>query len=391
MDFSDELVDLFNSDDDGIFTAKEKTKAATPDSRLADSFKQITEFVESNDRLPDINAVDIGEASLAARLNSIKSNKDKVESLKPVDSLGLLDELDSPESVDELFTKDSFGLFEGVGDDILRLKHVPATTKRAESEYVAKRKPAPDFARFKSGFELEQDKLKAGVSKLVRFTNVASLQPGRYFVSDGMMCYVEAVGEAKLVHGRTKERIRVIFENGTESNMFLRSLASQLYDDGFIVVGQGYAGEVQLEDGDSIAGYIYVLKSKNEDEKISSIKDLHKIGFATTTVAERIKNAENDPTYLMAGVEVVDSYVLTGGYNPQKVEHFIHRIFADAKVELTIVDKDGRQYTPSEWYSVPQLAIEQAVNMLQNGDIVDYHYDKNLQAIVPNSATRPEN
>lgn len=384
MDFSDELVNLFSSDDEGLFTAKEKPKAATADDRLTASFRQITEFVETNDRLPDINAPDISEASLAARLNSIKTNKDKVEALKPVDSLGLLEEPDAPVSIDELFTEDSFGLFEGVGDDILQMKHVPTNQKRAESDYVAKRRPASDFAKFKDGFNVQQEKLRGGVSKLVRFTNVASLQAGRYFVSNGQMCFVEAIGETHVVHGRPKERIRVIFENGTESNMFLRSLSSQLYDDGYVVVDQDYTGEMQLDTNDRIVGYIYVLKSKSDDEKITSIKDLHKIGFATTTVAERIKNAEKDPTYLMAGVEVVDSYVVTGDYNPQKVEHFIHRIFADAKVELTIIDKDGREYTPSEWYSVPLVAIEQAVNMLQNGDIVDYHYSKELQQIVPN-------
>lgn len=86
----------------------------------------------------------------------------------------------------------------------------------------------------------------------------------------------------------------------------------------------------------------------------------------------------------MAPVEVVDSYIITGDFNPQKVEHFIHRVFADAKVDLTIIDARGKEYTPNEWYSVPLLAIEQAVNMLQNGDIVDYHYDKGLQQIVPN-------
>lgn len=198
------------------------------------------------------------------------------------------------------------------------------------------------------------------------------------------MCYIDAVGEAKIVHGRAKERIRVIFENGTESNMFLRSLASQLYDDGYVVVDKEYTGEIQLEDTDSVAGYIYVLSSKSSDEKITSVKDLHKIGFSTTTITERIKDAEKDPTYLMSGVEVVDSYVLTGDYNPQKVEHFIHRIFADVKVDLKIIDKDGREYTPSEWYSVPLLAIEQAVNMLQNGDVVEYHYDKNLGSFVQN-------
>lgn len=384
MDFSDELVSLFSSDDEGLFTAKEKLKAVTADDRLTASFKQITEFVEVNDRLPDINATDISEASLAARLSSIKTNKDKVEALKPVDSLGLLEEPDAPASIDELFTEDSFGLFEGVGDDILKMKHVPANQKRAESDYVAKRRPAPDFAKFKDSFNVQQERLRSGASKLVRFTNVASLQAGRYFVSNGQMCFVEAIGEAHVVYGRPKERIRVIFENGTESNMFLRSLSSQLYDDGYVVVDQDYTGEMQLETDDSIVGYIYVLRSKSTDEKILSIKDLHKIGFATTTVAERIKSAEKDPTYLMAGVEVVDSYVVTGDYNPQKVEHFVHRIFADAKVELTIIDKDGREYTPSEWYSVPLIAIEQAVNMLQNGDIVDYHYSKELQRIVPN-------
>lgn len=384
MDLSDDLIHLFESDDEGLFTAPEKTKPITADDRLTASFRQITEFVEANDRLPDINATEIGEASLAARLNSIKANKEKVEALKSVDSLGLLEEPNAPESIDELFTEDTFGLFEGISDDILKVKHVPSTGKKAEPEYVAKRKPAPDFSKFKEGFAQQQVKLKSGSSKLVRFTSVASLQPERYFVTGGLMCYVEAVGTAKVVHGRQKERIRVLFENGTESNMFLRSLASQLYDDGYVVVDKEYTGEVRLENTDSIAGYVYVLASKSTDEKIISIKDLHKIGFSTTTITERIKNAEKDPTYLMSGVEVVDSYVLTGDYNPQKVEHFIHRIFADAKVDLKIIDKDGREFTPSEWYSVPQLAIEQAVNMLQNGDIVNYHYDKNLQAIVPN-------
>lgn len=384
MDFSDELIKLFDSDSEGLFTAREKAKPITADDRLTASFKQITEFVEANDRLPDINAIDISEASLAARLNSIKANKNKVEALKPVDSLGLLEEPEPPESIDELFTEDTFGLFEGVSDDILRIKHVPIETKRSDPEYVARRKPTADFSAFKEGFAQQQAKLRAGSSKLVRFTNVAQLQPGHYFVSGGLMCYIDAIGVPKIVHGRHKERLRVIFENGTESNMFLRSLASQLYDDGYAVVDKEYVGELQLEESDAIVGYIYVLASKSTDEKVASIRDLHKIGFSTTTVADRIKNAEKDPTYLMSEVEVVDSYILTGDYNPQKVEHFIHRIFADAKVDLTIIDKDGREYTPSEWYSVPQLAIEQAVNMLQNGDIVDYHYDKDLQAIVPN-------
>lgn len=388
MDFSDQLIELFESDSEGLFSPPPKARAITADDRLTASFRQVTEFVEANNRLPDINATDISEASLAARLQSIKSNKDKVEALKPVDSLGLLEEPDAPQSIDELFTKDTFGLFEG-SDDILKMKHVPSVSQRSEPEYIAKRQHAPDFSEFKAGFIETQNKLRDGEYKLVRFTNVAQLHRGRYYVSDGLMCFVADVGDAKIVYGRPKERLRVLFENGTESNMYLRSLSSQLYNDGYVVVDKDYVGELQLDDTDKIVGYIYVLKSKSMDEKIATIKDLHKIGFSTTTIADRIKNAESDPTYLMSAVEVVDSYVLTGEYNPQKVEHFVHRIFADAKVELSIIDSNGREYTPSEWYSVPQIAIEQAVNMLQNGDIVDYHYDKVSQQIVLRRDLRP--
>jgi hypothetical protein len=187
------------------------------------------------------------------------------------------------------------------------------------------------------------------------------------------------------VYDRNKERFRVIYENGSESNMYRRSLSMRLYEDGYAVV-PAHEDSVykRLTDEDEIKGYIYILRSQSTDPAVQSVKDLHKIGFTSTTIVDRIKNAEKDPTYLMAGVEVVDSYVLTGDYNPQKVEHFIHRIFADAKVDLTIIGPDGREYIPSEWYSVPLLAIEQAVNMLQNGDIVDYHYSKDAQQIVAN-------
>jgi len=383
MDFSDELINLFDTDNEGLFTAQEKAKPITADDRLTSSFKQITEFVEINDRLPDINATDISEASLAARLNSIKTNKDKVEALKPVDSLGLLEELEAPESIDELFSDDTYGLFSSDGDDILKVSKVLSKPRPVKER--ADRKRAADFQEYKPGFVEQQQLLAEGKLKLRRYVSVNQLHMGAYYVHAGQMLRIIDAGEKKWVYDRNKERFRIIYENGTESNMYRRSLSMRLYEDGYEIVPIADESVYEeLSDTDTIVGYIYVLRSLSDSPQVQNIKNLHKIGFATTTVADRIKDAEKDPTYLMSGVEVVDSYVLTGDYNPQKVEHFIHRIFADAKVDLTIIDKDGRDYTPSEWYSVPQLAIEQAVNMLQNGDIVDFHYDKDLQAIVPN-------
>lgn len=383
MDFSDDLVKLFESDQDNLFTPPKKAKQVTPDDRLTASFNQITDFVQENDRLPDINSEDMQEASLAARLNSIRSNKDKIEALKSVDSLGLLEFPKAPESVDDLFEKDEFGLFSNVGDDILQVKKVLSRPRPVKER--AERKRVENFDEFKPGFEEQQKLLREGKLKLQRYVSVEQLHLGRYYVQAGQMLRIIDATEKKRVYDRNKERFRVIYENGTESNMYRRSLSMRLYEDGYAVVGiEEDSVYKKLTDDDEIKGYIYVLRSISDDPQIQNVKDLHKIGFSTTPVIDRIKNAEKDPTYLMAGVNVVDSYLLTGDFNPQKVEHFLHRIFSDAKVDLKIIDKNGREYTPSEWYSVPLIAIEQAVNMLQNGDIVDYHYDKDLQQIVPN-------
>lgn len=383
MDLSDDLVKLFESGDGHMFVPPKKQAPVTADDRLAASFQQITDFVKNNDRLPEIESNDISEASLAARLNSIRTDKTKAEALILIDELGLLELPEAPKSVDELFESDAFGLFSSTGDQIFKVKE--ALSKPRPVKERAARKRAEDFDSFKEGFEEQQRLLGEGKLKLQRYVSVEQLHLGKYYVHAGQMLRIIDATDKKRVYDRNKERFRVIYENGSESNMYRRSLSMRLYEDGYAVVPAHEDSVYQrLTDEDEIKGYIYILRSQSTDPAVQNVKDLHKIGFTSTTIVDRIKNAEKDPTYLMAGVEVVDSYVLTGDYNPQKVEHFIHRIFADAKVDLTIIGPDGREYIPSEWYSVPLLAIEQAVNMLQNGDIVDYHYSKDAQQIVAN-------
>lgn len=387
MDFSDDLVKLFESEDANLFDAPKKQAPTTSDDRLVASFQQITNFVSTHDRLPELEANDISEASLAARLNSIRADKAKAESLKSIDELGLLEVPEAPKSIDELFESNDFGLFGGVGDDILRVKKILSKPRPVKER--AERKRAEDFDEFKDGFVEQQQLLKDGKLKLQRYVSVEQLHIGKYYVHAGQMLRIVEASEKKWVYDRNKERFRVIYENGSESNMYRRSLSMRLYEDGYAVVPiEEDSVYKKLTDEDEIVGYIYILKSLSDNPQVQNVKDLFKIGYTATTIAERIKNAEKDPTYLMAGVDVIDSYILTGNYNPQKVEHFIHRVFADTKVDLTIIGPDGREYVPDEWYSVPLLAIEQAVNMLQNGDIVDYHYDKELQRIVPNKEER---
>jgi len=378
MDFTEDLLKLFKSDSEGLFNPPKKSLAPTADDRLAESFKEIISFVDQNDRMPEIESGDISEAKLAKRLESIRGNADKIASLKELDSLGLLEMPKAPKSLDELFAKDEFGLFNSAAVDVLKIKNVPIN--KAKPVSVERRVPAPDFESFRKGFVERQNGLASVKYKLIRFRNIEQLKVGNYYISLGQMVYVADMGEKKLVHGTRKARLRCIFENGTESAMYDRSLANDLYEDGYVVVSSDYLETAQLlTDEDVVKGHVYILKSKSLDPKITSIKDLYKIGYSTTTTVERIKNAEGDPTYLMAPVEIVANFILTGEYNPQKVEHFIHRIFNDAALDLNIIDSVGREYHPKEWYSVPLPIIEQAVNLLQSGEITKYFYDNNEQ------------
>lgn len=376
-DLTDELLKLFNSDDGKLFEPKVKPSAPSPDDRLAESFQKILDYVNDNDCLPDIESNDINEAMLAKRLELIKNNPEKVKALESYDSLGLLAAPKIPDSVEELFEKDEFGLFSGAGSEVLDVKHVPLVP-RSQPEEVAKRKRAEDFQQFKAGFIETQNNLGTGKQKLVTFTNVEQIKEGRYYVNSGLLLQVVEIGEEKLVHGRMKSRIRAIFENGTESNMFLRSLSSQLYYDGYCVVDNAEIYD-DINDNEDIKGYIYVVRSLSEDPSINTIENLYKIGFSRTPVAKRISGSKDDPTYLMSDLELVESYRVTGEYNPQKVEHFIHRVFADAALDVSIADKYGRSYTPREWYCVPIQAIRHAVELIDNGDITKYIYDNNAQ------------
>lgn len=379
MEFSSDLIKLFESDNEGVFNPPKKIAAPTADDRLIDSFKSIMEFVEQNSRMPEIDASDINEAAIAKRLEYIRSNPEKVEALQSIDSLGLLVTPEPPKSIEELFENDELGLFGGKENDILDVKNIP-TSLRAPVEPKAKRERVKDFEEFKAGFKEQQLGLKEERLRLVRYYTVDQLHVGNYYVHDGQMLRIVDVGEKKRVYDRNKERFRIIFENGTESSMYRRSLSARLYESGFCVVDANYVDHSQeLDPKDTIKGYVYVLSSKSEDLKIASVKDLYKIGYSTTPVEERIKDAEKDPTYLMAPVEIIDSYTLTGEYNPQKVEHFLHRIFADAALDISMIDGSGRSYIPREWYSVPLNVIQHAIRLLQSGEITDYMYDNNDQ------------
>jgi hypothetical protein len=379
---SDKLNRIFESDDLGLLNTSQRDKPQTSSDRLEASFLEIVDFYSEYNREPSAKTTEMAERKLGVRLRGIRADDNKIEVLKHLDSHGLLVPEAPPESIDEVFSDDTLGLFDDP-TGILTLKNVPNTSDRSKADYIAKREKVIEFQQFEALFKQKHNELQNNISRIVKFEGADTIKEGSFFVSDGLMVYIAEIGRKSVVFGRPKERIRCVFENGTESNMFLRSLASQLYEEGGYSIVSSNIDMTNDEDAES--GYIYVLSSQSEDPKIANISNLYKIGYSTTAVEQRIVNAVSDPTYLMAKVKIVATYK-TFNMNTQKFESLLHRVFSEAKLNMDMIDNNGRHYTPSEWFVVPISVIDTAVRMIISGDIVDYHYDKNLQQIVHNKA-----
>jgi hypothetical protein len=215
------------------------------------------------------------------------------------------------------------------------------------------------------------------------FGKNASIETGDFFVLGGQIAYVAEVGDTyKTPNAETNGRLRDIYSNGTESDLLLRSLQRALYKDSegrtgsrIVKVEAGPLFGNTAEPDDIASGTIYVLRSRSEHPFIAQHRDLiHKIGVTGGTVATRIAKAENDATYLLAGVEIVAEYKLHN-INRTRMENLFHRLFGTAQIDLTIADRFGNPVKPREWFLVPLQAIDEAVKRIVDGSIIEYAYD----------------
>ena len=71
---------------------------------------------------------------------------------------------------------------------------------------------------------------------------------------------------------------------------------------------------------------------------------------------------------------MVDEFTLYN-INRKKLEKMLHKIFADAQVQLTIPDRFGKPVQPREWFLVTQEAVAKAVEYIQSGEIQNFIYD----------------
>ncbi|HEL8421678.1 TPA: GIY-YIG nuclease family protein, partial [Legionella pneumophila] len=222
-----------------------------------------------------------------------------------------------------------------------------------------------------------------GKRELYPFNKEQQIKKGTFFILKGVLLYIDSVGDREIIGGRRNARLRCIFENGTESDMLLRSLSAELYKNGRRVTepDEKSFNTTQLTSQDERKGYIYVLKSLSADPKINSILELFKIGYSKISIEDRIKNAIVEPTYLMAPVSIVTVFECYN-MNPQRLEQLLHRFFGSACLNIDIYDDKGRRHVPREWFIAPLEIIEQAIHFVISGDIIHYKYDQNKQIIV---------
>jgi hypothetical protein len=379
----DDLLKLIEDDDLGLLNVKSKqSAAATADERLISSFTQINKFFSENGREPE-SGRGIQEHQLYARLNGIRENVEKMEALANLDEHGLLNvHRKEISSIDDIFDDDDLGILGNEAESIFTLKHVSKETTMPD--YVASRNPCKNFETFEAIFIQCQADLTAGKRKLWPFKNEQQIQKGYFFVLKGVLLYVADVGEVEKNNGKKNARLRCVFENGTESDMLLRSLAAELYKDGRRVTEHEdhlLDGFSNITDEDEETGYIYVLRSLSSKPEIQEVENLYKIGFSTVPVEHRIKNAEKEPTYLMAPVHIVETYQCYN-MNPQKLEQMLHMFFGSSCLNIDVFDQNGQRHTPREWFIAPLDIIEQTIHFVMNGDIVNYRYDPNQQTIV---------
>lgn len=382
-----DLSDKELLDELGVEVEEKKKAKLTPlQERVIAGFEDIQRFVEEHGHSPEHGEdKDIFERIYAVRLDRLRASAEFLKLLAEYDHQDLLDgasfegmaedqkELSDEELLNELGVEET-------KSDLTNLKHVRPRAEVKAAEEIANREPCPDFAKFKPLFDGIQQDLVNGQRETRRFAENADIKIGEFFILNGQKAYVANIGdEFTTEYGKKDRRLRVIYDNKTESNILLRSFQRALYKDyNGRRISDPEAGPLfsdLVEEGDTLSGTIYIARTKSDDPTLKDMKDvLHKIGVTKGKADNRIKTAKDDPTFLLAEAELVAFYEL---YNIDrfKLEHLLQHFFSEARLDVKIADRFGKKVQPREWFVVPFPAIEEAIQRLMDGSILDFAYN----------------
>jgi len=283
---------------------------------------------------------------LANELAGLQASKPDLVGLQPFDGCGIVfgaqEEIDS---FDDPLLSDDLGIFE-VREELKPI---------ARPDYVADRQPCPDFERFEPLFDRVRRQVEDGSQKPQPFRQ-ERVDLGEFFVLKGQLVHVADVRDEHRRNGKPDARLRVIFDNGTESNLLMSSLVRRLYEDrGAQRIGTADAGP--LFEG-ARTGIVYVLRSLSDRPEVQG---LLKVGTTSGSVEDRIARAETQSTFLFAPVMVTETYELTG-HSAKEAEQRIHRALRPYHIALRVTGPDGRSFSATEWFKASPEIVETVIN-----------------------------
>ena len=422
------LADILANDNNGLLANIIARPTLSIDDNLVSQFQEINEFVKQHGHSPsEQNPKSNGfeEKKLARRLASLKQDTEKVDILKPYDNFGLLTELkpnpnaeplkqtqvkQTPTSINDILRMDSQGLLAQLGGiDSSLLVHTDnrsildrASPDQFSDELVAKRKVCDEFEKFAPIFTLIHEAMRTKQYHKTAFSSVKDIREGSVFVLNGLICYVASIYQAETrKNERNQQRLRLIFANGTESNMLIRSLASAQYRhdansyqvvitapewqnldllSSFADTPTHDIANLKNQNGKNLTGIIYVAKLKQPRVEVAKYRNLHKIGFSKNRGELRVKSSQMDATFLFTEVEIIAEWALYDS-NPQQVEYRLHKFFHEQRLNMTL--KIGSQeYKPNEWFDVDIVNIEKALQLIFQGKINEYQFDSASKTVL---------
>lgn len=380
----------------GVDLTPKKARARTPrEERIIAGFEDIVKFREEHGRVPQHGeGRDIFERLYAVRLDRLRALPESAGLLAEMDGQGLLEgggdtSLAPVDDLDDNALLAELGIDAAPAQDITQLRNVRSNSDRKAAEEIASAERCEDFATFKPLFDGIEADLASGARVTRPFGRDAGIDLGDFFILRGQLAYVAEVGDlTKAPNGQNDARLRVIYSNGTESNLLRWSLQRALYkDDSGRRVTEPDAGPLfgsAPDEPDQLpTGTLYVLRSRSTHPTIAAHRDLiHKIGITGSAVEARIAGAADDATYLLADVDVVATYKLYE-INRPRLEGLIHRVLDSVRFDAEIPDRFGKSVRPREWFLVPLPVIDEIVARIGDGTLVDYTYERERAALVP--------